>query len=157
MSTPAYPVPVLLQLPHITDARGGLTFVQTPPEGRNAEEAVPDSAKGQLCFTLARIFYLYDVPEGGTRGAHAHLTEQQILIAVAGAFDVEVYDGSNRRTYHLDRPDAGLYVPPHYWRELSNFTPGAVCLTLSSIPFDPDDYLGSPEEYAEFLASRRKK
>ena len=123
----------LLEFPAFTDPRGTLSFLES---GRH----VP--------FDIRRIFYLYDVPAGQKRAAHALMKCQQCLIAIGGSFDVLLDDGSTRRTYHLDRRNLGLYVPPMLWRELMNFSHDAVCLVLASELFDPDDYY---EDYESFV------
>ncbi len=130
--------PTLLRLPQISDNRGSLTFLQYPQNSP---------------FEIKRIFYLYGMPDGSQRGGHAHIRESQLLIALSGSFIVKVFDGSNWETFTLDRPDLGLLLPPPYWRELHDFTPGAVCLTLSSTNFDPDEYLSPMDEYLEYLAA----
>jgi len=130
--------PMLLRLPRISDNRGSLTFLQYPTTAP---------------FEIKRVFYLYGMPDGSQRGGHAHIRESQLLVAVAGSFNVKVYDGRNWETFTLDSPDIGLYLPPPYWRELHDFTPGAVCLTLSSTDFDPDEYLSPIGDYLDYLAS----
>lgn len=129
--------PQLLQLPKVADQRGNLTFLQYPVSAP---------------FEIKRIFYLYGMPDGAQRGGHAHKIESQLLIALTGSFEVKIYDGNRWESYILDRPDVGLLIPPPFWRELHHFTPGAVCLTLSSTEFDPDEYLSPMEEYLEYLA-----
>lgn len=128
--------PHLLRLPRISDNRGSLTFLQYP-------STAP--------FEIKRVFYLYGMPDGSQRGGHAHIRESQMLVALAGSFNVKVFDGKDWETYTLDRPDTGLYLPPLYWRELHDFTPGAVCLTLSSTDFDPDEYLSPVGDFIDYL------
>ncbi len=130
--------PHLLRLPRISDNRGSLTFLLHPLTAP---------------FPIKRIFYLYGMPEGSQRGGHAHIRESQLLIAVAGSFTVKVFDGATWETYTLDRPDIGLLLPPPYWRELHDFSPGAVCLTLSSTDFDPEEYLSPMSDYLDYLAA----
>lgn len=127
---------MLLRLPRISDDRGSLTFLQHPATAP---------------FDIKRIFYLYGMPDGAQRGGHAHIRESQVLIALSGSFEVRIFDGTGWETYRLDRPDLGLLIPPPYWRELHDFTPGAVCLTLSSTEFDPDEYLSPIEDYLAYL------
>ena len=126
----------VLELPKITDARGNLTYVEQ-------QRHVP--------FDIKRIFFLYDVPTGADRGAHAHLQHHQFLICLAGSFDVEVDDGSGQRLIHLNRPWKGLHVPPMIWAAEKNFDPGSVCLVLSSDLFAEDDYV---RDYDDYLAAR---
>lgn len=130
--------PTLLRLSRISDDRGSLTFLQHPTTAP---------------FEIKRIFYLYGMPEGSQRGGHAHIYESQLLIAVAGSFNVKVFDGTTWETFTLDSPDIGLLLPPPYWRELYDFSPGAVCLTLSSTDFDPDEYLSPMSDFLDYLAN----
>jgi hypothetical protein len=123
----------LLEFPAFTDARGSLSFLES---------------KRHVPFEIRRIFYLYDVPAGQRRAAHALMKCQQCLVAIAGSFDVLLDDGFTRQTYHLDRRNLGLYVPAMVWRELLNFSGEAVCLVLASEPFDPADYY---EDYGNFV------
>lgn len=136
-SSSKFPRPIIFQLPKITDSRGNLTFLQYP---------------GLTPFEIKRVFYLYGMPDGSTRGGHAHIEMKEMIIAVSGSCTVNVFDGEAWETFTLDRPDVGLYLPPRYWRELSGFTPGTVCLTLCSTLFDPTDYLSPMEEYLEYMS-----
>lgn len=103
-------------------------------------------------FPVARLYYLYGVPAGQSRGSHAHKALEQLIVAAAGAFDIHLDDGSAQRTVRLDRPDVGLYIPRLIWRELRDFSSGAVCLVLASLPYDEAEYI---RDYAEFLTRRR--
>lgn len=125
----------ILELPKITDRRGSLTFAEA---GRH----VP--------FDIQRIFYLFDVPVGEMRAAHALRTCQQFIVAFSGEFEVRVDDGQAKNQFHLDRPDCGLYVPPLVWREIAGFSSKAVCLVLASEFYDEADYL---DDYAAFTAA----
>lgn len=116
----------MIDLPRITDPRGNLSVVQ---------------GGSHIPFDIRRVFYLYDVPGGATRGGHAHHREQQVLIAVSGSFDVELDDGRGKMRVTLNRPFRGVLIPPGVWRELDNFSSGSVCLTLSSIDYDESDYI----------------
>jgi hypothetical protein len=115
----------LIELPKIADHRGNLTFV----EGGNHIE-----------FPIERVYYLYDVPGGAERGGHAHRQLHQVVIAVAGSFDVVLNNGVEERVVHLDRAFQGLLITPMIWRELVNFSSGSVCLVLASMPYDEADY-----------------
>lgn len=126
----------VIDLPKISDARGSLTFVE-------AEQHVP--------FEIRRIYYLYDVPQGAERGAHAHKALHQLIIAMSGCFDVVLDDGEEKRRVHLSQPCVGLYVGPMIWRDLENFSPGAVCMVLASSRYDEADYF---RDYQEFLCAR---
>ena len=125
----------LIEFPVIRDRRGNLTFV----EGGN-----------HVDFDLRRVFYLYDVPGGETRAGHALKTTTQVIIAISGSFDVIVDDSRERKAVTLNRSYFGLYVPPLVWRELENFSSGAVCLVLASRIYDEDDY---HREYPAFVAA----
>jgi len=129
----------IINLPKVTDPRGNLTFVEQ-------ERHVP--------FQIKRVYYLYDVPAGAERGGHAHKALEQLIVALSGSFEVVLDDGSNRATYRLDRPYFGLYICPMIWRELVNFSSGAVCLVLASNLYDPADYY---RDYDQFLQAVRNK
>ncbi len=101
----------------------------------------------ELPFDVRRVYYLYDVPAGEERGGHAHRKLYQFLVAASGSFDVLIDDGTQRRTVFLNRPDKGLLIVPGIWRELNNFSSGAVCLVLASEFYDESDYI---REYDNF-------
>jgi dTDP-4-dehydrorhamnose 3,5-epimerase-like enzyme len=128
----------IIDLPKIADARGNLTFLE---ENRH----VP--------FPIKRVYYLYDVPGGETRGGHAHRQLEQFIIAASGSFDVVLDDGMGRVKYSLNRSYYGLLIPRMVWRELENFSSGSVCLVLASEYYDPDDYYYSYEDFIQ--AARR--
>ncbi|MEZ4859135.1 MAG: FdtA/QdtA family cupin domain-containing protein [Flavobacteriaceae bacterium] len=107
--------------------------------------------KDLIPFSIKRVYYLYDVPSNAIRGGHAHKELQQFLVAVSGSFDVVLDDGNSRKTVHLNRPYLGLYIPPGLWRELENFSSGAVCLSVVSDVYKEEDYI---REYQEFIASK---
>jgi dTDP-4-dehydrorhamnose 3,5-epimerase-like enzyme len=100
-------------------------------------------------FEIRRVYYLYDVPGGESRGGHAHRNLEQLIIAAAGSFTVVLDDGFERGSFFLNRSYFGLYVPSMVWRELENFSSASVCLVLASEFYDQSDYY---REYAEFLA-----
>lgn len=129
----------VLELPRIQDARGNLTFV----EGAR-----------HIPFEIKRVYYLYDVPGGATRAGHAHQVLQQVMIAMSGSFDVGLDDGYRRKKVHLNRSYYGLYIPPMIWREIDNFSSGAVCLVLASERYDESDYY---RDYVEFLRVVRRE
>ena len=103
-------------------------------------------------FDTKRIYYLYDVPGGVDRGGHAHKDLYQVVVAASGSFDITLDDGVRKKTITLNRPYFGLLVVPGIWRELTNFSSGAICLVLASSKYDELDYL---RDYQEFLASKR--
>jgi dTDP-4-dehydrorhamnose 3,5-epimerase-like enzyme len=130
----------MIDLPKIADPRGNLTFVEA---GRN------------IPFEIKRVFYLYDVPGGESRGGHAHRKCQQFIVAMSGSFDVLVDDGKKRRTFTLNRSYYGLYLPSMIWREMANFSSGSVCMVLASEFYEESDYFRQYDEFVE--ASRREK
>ena len=115
----------IIELPKITDPRGNLTFIED-------NRPIP--------FDIKRVFYLYDVPTGADRGAHAHRELQQFLICLSGSFDVRLDNGIEKRTVHLNRPWLGLYIPPMIWAAEVNFDPGSICLVLASLLYNEADY-----------------
>lgn len=119
--------------------KGNITVVQN-------NEEVP--------FEVKRIYYLYDVPGGETRGGHAHRQLQQMIVAAGGSFDVVLDDGKNKRTVTLNRPYQALLVVPGIWRELENFSSGSTLLVLASHIYDESDYIRT---YDDFLAWKLKK
>lgn len=123
---------------HHSDRKGNLTVVENGI-------AVP--------FDVKRVYYLYDIPGGESRGSHAHKALQQLIIAASGSFKVTLDDGNVKRTFTLNRPYQGLYVKPGIWRNLDDFSSGAVCLVLASELYDKEDYI---RDYDEFLKFRRQ-
>jgi len=99
-------------------------------------------------FEVKRVYYLYDIPGGEERGGHAHKELKQLIVAASGSFDVVLDDGNVKRTITLNRPYYGLLIVPGIWRELNNFSSGAICLVLASHIYDEKDYV---REYAEFI------
>lgn len=128
---------VVHDLPKIGERKGYIT----PIYGR---EHVP--------FDIARVYYLYDIPGGASRAAHAHRGLQQLLVSVLGSFDVVLDDGCERKTVTLNRPYYGLYLPPGIWRDLNNFSSGAICLVLVSHHYDESDYI---RDYGRFGAFKK--
>jgi hypothetical protein len=99
-------------------------------------------------FEIKRVYYLYDVPGGESRGGHAHKELQQVILATSGSFDLIIDDGNVKRTIHLNRPFQGVLMPSGLWRELTNFSSGSICLVLASLEYDESDYI---RDYNEFL------
>ena len=104
-------------------------------------------------FKVRRTYYLYDVPGGESRGAHAHKELSQLIIAASGSFTVTLNDGRVKRTFLLSRPNQGLYVVPGIWRDLDDFSSGSVCLVLASHEYDEADYI---RDYNDFLKLKNK-
>lgn len=122
----------IIDLPKITDQRGNLTFV----EGGN-----------HIPFDIKRVYYLYDVPGGSDRGEHAHKNLHQFVICMSGSFDILLNDGKNEQRFHLNRSYFGLYICPMMWRNLDNFSSGAVCMVLASEVYDENDYIRDLDEF----------
>jgi hypothetical protein len=101
-------------------------------------------------FEVKRIYYLYDVPGGESRGGHAHYELEQFIIAASGSFDVIINDGVNRRTFNLNRPNLALHIVPGLWRELDNFSSGSICMVLASSVYDERDYIRIYDEYLKY-------
>lgn len=123
---------------HHSDRKGNLSVVQNG-------STVP--------FDVKRVYYLYDVPGGESRGSHAHKALSQLIIAASGSFRVTLDDGNVKRSFTLNRPYQGLYVKPGIWRDLDDFSSGAVCLVLASEVYDKEDYI---RDYQDFLKFRNK-
>lgn len=127
----------LIELPKVTDRRGNLSFVES---GRH------------IPFDIQRVYHLYDVPAGESRGGHAHKELHQLMIAMSGSFDVCLDDGYLKKTFSLNKPFMGLYICPMIWRELENFSSGAVCMVLASNLYSEQDYY---RNYDDFLQVAR--
>lgn len=98
-------------------------------------------------FDIKRVYYLYDIPGGEDRGGHAHHELEQYLVAASGSFEVELFDGKNYKTIALNRPYYALHIVPGIWRELKNFSSGAICLVMASALYDEKDYIRRLEDY----------
>lgn len=118
-------------------------------EATNGHISIYENDK-DVPFDVKRIFYLYDIPSGESRGAHAHKECHQFLIAITGAFEVELFDGINSKTIRIDQPDTGLHIPPGIWASEKNFSSGAICLVLASQTYDEADYIRIFEEYLQY-------
>ncbi len=128
----------LIEIPKIVadDGRGNLSVIE--------KDIIP--------YEIKRVYYLYDVPSDSIRGGHAHKELKQFLIALSGSFDVVLDDGKERIVITLNRPYKGLLIPNGLWRELENFSAGAVCLSLVSETYDEADYI---RDYQDYLAFKR--
>ena len=101
-------------------------------------------------FDTERVFFIYDIPGGASRGGHAHKTLRELIIAASGSFDVYINDGTRERTFHLNRPSQALLLSAGVWEELRNFSSGAVALVLASEHYAPEDYIRNFEEFIEY-------
>lgn len=124
----------ILDIPKITDPRGNLAVIE----------------KDTLPYKVKRVYYLYDVPSDAYRGGHSHKECLEFLVALSGSFEVVLDDGTSKKRVTLNKPNKGLLIPTGVWRELENFSSGAVCLVLASEEYDEADYI---REYEEFKIS----
>jgi hypothetical protein len=124
------------------------SIIELPVNHREKGNLTVIENGAHIPFAVRRIYYLYDVPGGESRGGHAHRELRQLIIAASGSFDVVLNDGNIKRIFALNRPYQGLLVTPGIWRELDNFSSGSVCLVLASHEYDGEDYI---REYGEFL------
>jgi hypothetical protein len=124
------------------------SIIHFPKIQNRAGNITPIQNNIEAPFAIKRVYYLYDVPGGESRGAHAHKELEQLIIAASGSFDVTIDDGKNKKTVSLNRPNYGLHLKPGMWRELSNFSSGSICLVLASLLYDEADYI---RDYDEFL------
>lgn len=129
----------LIPLPKIKGPKGCLTVIE------NCK---------QIPFKIKRIYYLYDIPSHKDRGSHAHKKLHQFILAISGGFDIILNDGKKKKKFHLNRPYCGLYIPPMIWRELTNFSSGAVCLVCASEFYNRNDYI---RNYNDFIKMVNKK
>lgn len=101
----------------------------------------------EIPFDVLRVYYLYDIPGGASRGGHAHKNLEQFIVAISGSFDITLDDGANKKTVQLNRSSFGLHLRPGIWREISNFSSGAICLILASMPYDEEDYIRDLDDF----------
>jgi len=125
----------ILSIPKIEDPRGNLSVIEN--------NVIP--------FEIKRVYYLYDVPSGAERGGHSHKEQKEFLVALSGSFDVILNDGNQQKTVTLNKPFEGLLITNGIWRELKNFSSGAVCLVIASDVFSEEDYI---REFEKFLATK---
>ncbi len=124
----------VFDIPKIKDPRGNLAVIE--------REVIP--------FKIQRIYYLFDVPSGSRRGGHAHKTLTQFLVALSGSFDVVLKDSTDKKVITLNNPSKGLLITPGIWRELENFSSGAVCLVIASEEYDEKDYIRNFKKYVSY-------
>ena len=125
----------LIKIPKIEDPRGNLSVIEN--------DIVP--------FDIRRVYYLYDVPTGAERGGHAHKKLQQFLVALSGSFEVVLNDGNEEQIITLNKPFEGLLIKNEIWRELKNFSSGAVCLVVASEVFNEEDYIRDFNDFLSFV------
>ena len=124
----------LMDFTKIVDARGSLSVLET-------SEHLP--------FAVQRLFYIYDVAASATRGTHAHRNLHEVIIPIAGSFDIKLHDGFNERQLTLSQPNQGLYLPPMIWIELSHFTDNAICLVLASLAYSETETIRDFETFLQ--------
>jgi dTDP-4-dehydrorhamnose 3,5-epimerase-like enzyme len=124
-------MPKIVDIPKISDVRGNLGVIE----------------KDTIPFKIKRVYYLFDVPSTAYRGGHAHINQVELLVALSGSFDVKLNDGIEETFVTLNKPDKGLLIEKGVWRELDNFSSGAVCLVLASDVFDEADYIRDFETF----------
>lgn len=127
----------VVELSKIHNPAGNITIIQNGKD---------------LPFDVKRLYYLYDVPGGSERGGHAHKGLHQLIVAASGSFDVIIDDGRQKKIIQLNRPNFGLLVIPGIWREIVNFSSGAICFVLASEKYSEDDYI---RHYDEFLTFKK--
>ena len=125
----------VLELPKVESRAGNITSINSSID---------------LPFDIERVYYLYDIPGGEFRGAHAHKELSQLIVAASGSFTVRIYDGKVTKEYFLNRPYQGLLLKPGLWRELVDFSSGSICLVLASHAYDEADYIRDLESYKSF-------
>ncbi len=130
----------IIDLPKHTDPRGNLSFAENFK---------------QVPFTIRRVYWIYDVPGGESRGGHAYKENQEFVIALSGSFDVILDDGVKKERCTLNRSYHGLYVPKGVWREMDNFSTNSVALILSSTPYNEEDYIRNYNDYQTWLQHER--
>lgn len=126
----------IIEIPKIENSLGNIAVIEN--------DVIP--------FDIKRVYYLYDIPSSSIRGGHSHKKLQQVLIAISGSFDVVLKDGISSTTITLNKPDKGLLIKNNTWRELENFSSGAVCLVLASTNYSEEDYI---RDFDEFLVSKK--
>ena len=129
----------VVELPRHRHANGSLSVVEND---------------GSVPFDVRRVFYLYDVPGDSSRGGHSHRVAEEFIVAASGSFDVTLTDGHDTRTYSLNRPYRALYIPAGIWRNIDNFSSGSVCLVLTSLPYDEEDYVRDYDIFKQLPAEK---
>ncbi len=131
----------LITIPTIEDYRGNIAVIES--------NVAP--------FEIKRVYYLYDVPSSASRGGHAHRNLQQVLIALSGSFDVILKNGTETQIVTLNKPNRGLLIRSNVWRELENFSSGAVCMVIASEVFDEEDYIRDFDQFVNYVSTKLEK
>jgi dTDP-4-dehydrorhamnose 3,5-epimerase-like enzyme len=126
----------IIELKKINNRAGNMSFIENSTN---------------IPFDIKRVYYIYDVPGGSDRGGHAHKNLEQFVVAVSGAFEVLVDDGTNKKIVRLDRPYMALHIQKGIWRETRNFTSGSVCMVIASEDYTDDDYIYDYNEFLKFI------
>jgi len=127
------------------------SIIMFPKVQNEAGNITPLHGNMEIPFPIKRVFYLYDIPGGEERGAHAHKECHQLLIAASGSFDVLLDDGKSKRVVTLNRPYMGLHIPPGIWASEMGFSSGSICLVMTSHVYSEEDYIRSYNEYLEYI------
>lgn len=125
----------IIEIPKIKNAKGNIGVIEN--------DVVP--------FEIKRVYYLYDVPSSAKRGGHAHKALKQLLVPLSGSFDVVLKDGSEETVITLNKPDKGLLIHSNIWRELENFSSGAVCMVIASQAYDEEDYIRDYDDFLDYV------
>jgi WxcM-like, C-terminal len=143
---------------HVGAESGATVFdcsvIKLPQIKNRAGNITPLTNSVEIPFDVKRVFYLYDVPGGESRGAHAHILCHQFLVAASGSFEVLLNDGHTQRLVHLNRSYYGLHIPPMIWASEINFSSGSICLVFASDYYAASDYI---RDYDDFTAKRRQR
>ena len=140
---------------HLTSSLSDVRVIELPRHYHLNGSLTEVENGGKYPFEVRRVYYLYDVPADSERGGHSHIEANSLIIAVAGAFNVELDDGVSRKRWSLDRPYKALYVPAGLWRVIDGFTSGSVCLVLTSTEFSEEDYVRDYDEFLKLTAHKR--
>jgi hypothetical protein len=133
-----YDKPTILDLPKIEDMRGNLSFIEE-------DNHIP--------FEIQRVYWIYDVPGGQVRGGHAFKTQQELIVALSGSFNVTVDNGGEKQLFSLNRSYYGLYIPAGFWRQLEDFSTNSLAVVMSSTGYQEQDYI---RDYSKFMEGSRK-
>lgn len=130
-------------------------ILRLPKNHKYAGNLTAVNNMADIPFRIQRIYYLYDIPSGAERGGHAHRELVQLIVAASGSYSVVLKDGKNQKVVSLNRPDYGLLIVPGVWRDLIEFSSGAICLVLASEKYDETDYFRDFEEYQRLKTGAR--